>query len=145
MVSFGRRLKQQESGAAIVEFGILAPVLVAMMLAVFQMAIMVQNYNAVRNVSADIARYAMIQYTNGHPMTNEAITTRAETVAQAAPYLLQPSPRLDVEVANVATPQVADTVEKTLTITYRVSTIFDQFGLQGPEISYSRALIVTDT
>ena len=145
LVSLSRRLKRQEHGAVIVEFGILAPVLIAMMLAIFQIGIMVQNYNAVRNVSADVARYAMIQYTNGHPMTNDAITTRAETVAGAPPYMLRPSSRLDVEVGTVATPQVTNTIEKTLTITYQVPTIFDQFGLQGPEISYSRSLIVTDT
>jgi Flp pilus assembly protein TadG len=141
----GRRLKRQEGGAVIVEFALLAPVLIAMMLGIFQLGLAMQNYNAVRNVSADVARYVLIQYTTGHPMTNDDITTRAETIAQSAPYLLSPSPRLDVAVTTVATPQVTGTVEKTLAISYQIPTLFDSFGLQGPSISYTRSLIVPNT
>jgi Flp pilus assembly protein TadG len=146
LLSFGVRLKRQVQGAVIVEFALLAPVLIAMMLGILQLGFAVQNYNAVRNVSADVARYALIQYTTGHPMTNDAITAQAKSIAVGAPYLLSPSEdRLHVDVATVATPQVTGTIEKTLTITYQIPTLVDFFGLHGPSISYSRSLIVPNS
>jgi Flp pilus assembly protein TadG len=135
-------LKDQERGAVIVEFALLAPVLIAMMLGILQIGFAVQNYNAVRNVSADVARATMISYIDGHPMTNDSIILLSQQTAEGAPYLLSPS-RLTVDAQDVATPQVTGTTEKTLTITYRIPTIVDSFGLRGPQISYSRALIVT--
>lgn len=142
LLSLCRRLIRQDRGAAMVEFALLAPVLIVMMLGVLQVGLTMQNYNAVRNVSADIARYAMIQYTDGHPMTNAAVISQTQAVAEASPYLLSSS-RLTVDATDVATPQVTGTSEKTLTITYQIPTILDSFGLRGPEISYSRSLIVT--
>jgi Flp pilus assembly protein TadG len=142
LVRHCRCLKREEQGAVIVEFALLAPVLIAMMLGILQIGLTVQNYSAVRNVSADVARYAMIQYINGHPMTEDSIETQAQTMATGAPYLLSPN-RLTVDAQPVTTPQVTGTTEKTLTITYRIPTIVDSFGLHGPQISYSRSLIVS--
>lgn len=141
-VAFFHRLKRHERGAVIVEFALLAPVLIAMMLGILQIGLAVQNYNAVRNVSADVARTAMISYINGHPMTNDSVILLAQQTADGAPYLLSPN-RLTVDAQDVATPQVTGTTEKTLTISYRIPTIFDSFGLRGPQISYERSLIVT--
>jgi Flp pilus assembly protein TadG len=136
-----RRLKAQEQGAVIVEFALLAPILIAMMIGILQIGLAIQNYNAVRNVSADVARYVMISYIDGHPMTNDSVETQTQSMATGAPYLLAPN-RLTVDAEDVATPQVTGTTEKTLTITYQIPTILDSFGLRGPSINYSRSLIV---
>jgi Flp pilus assembly protein TadG len=144
LLALYRRLRPQQEGAVIIEFALLAPVLIAMMLGILQLGFAVQNYNAVRNVSADVARYALIQYTTGHPLTNDAVIAQAESIAEGPPYLLSPS-RLDVASTDVTSPQVTGTFEKTLTITYQIPTIFDHFGLHGPSISYSRSLIVPNS
>lgn len=137
-----RRLCRNDRGAVLVEFALLAPVLIVMMLGVLQVGLTMQNYNAVRNVSADIARYAMIQYTDGHPITADALEAHTLAVAEASPYLLS-SDRITVHATDVATPQVTGTAEKTLTISYQIPTVLDNLGLRGPSISYSRSLIVT--
>ena len=138
------RLRKSECGSTIVEFAMLAPVLITMMVGIFQVGVMVQNYNAVRSVAADIARHAMIQFTVGQPMTETAMGDYGTGIAEAAPYFMSDS-RLHVSVTPVTTPQVASTIEKTLTITYRVPSFIESFGLRGPTISYSRPIIVTDS
>ena len=138
------RLRRNQSGSTIVEFALLAPVLITMMAGVFQVGVLVQNYNAMRSVGADIARHTMIQFTIGQPMTNDAMQDYTKSVAEAAPYFMSDS-RLDVAVASVASPQVANTIEKTLTITYRAPSLVEGLGLRAPAISYSRPIIVTNS
>ena len=137
-----RRLRRDARGSAVVEFGLLAPVVIAMMLGVLQLGIAVQNYNAVRSVAGDVARHAMVQFTVGQPMTDQGMIDYATGIGEAAPYLLT-SPT--VQVTDVASPQVANTIEKTLTITYQVPTVFGMLGVRGPHLSYSRPIIVTNS
>ena len=145
LMSLGGRLKQQEHAVASVEFAMLAPVLIAMMFGVLQIGLAAQNYSAVRNVSADVARYTMIQYTTGHPMPDDVVIARTKAIAEAGPYYLSAPPRLQASVADVTTPQVPGTIEKTLTITYQIPTLLDHLGVRGPTISYSRPLIATES
>jgi Flp pilus assembly protein TadG len=138
------RLRRSECGSAAVEFALLAPVLITMMVGILQVGVMVQNYSAVRSVGADVARHAMIAFTVGQPMTETAMSDYGESIAEAPPYFMSDA-RLTVTVAPVATPQVASTIEKTLTITYHAPSFIESLGLRGPTISYSRPIIVTDS
>jgi Flp pilus assembly protein TadG len=137
-------LVRDESGSTIVEFGILAPIIVAMMLGVLHVGLGVQSYNAVRHVASDTARHAMIQFGNGAPMTNLGLENYANNTGEAAPYLLTDT-RLTATVTDVTTPRVARTFEKTLTITYQMPTLFEDMGLNGPLITFSRPIIVTNS
>jgi hypothetical protein len=84
------------------EFALVGPAFIVMLMGVLQVGIAMQNYNALRNVSADVARYAMIQYTTGNRLTNDQLNSYATTVAQSAPYLL--NSRIIVTIDDVATP-----------------------------------------
>jgi Flp pilus assembly protein TadG len=137
-------LRDEQAGSTMIEFALLAPVLIGAMLGVFQAGLAVQNYNAVRNVAADVARHAMVQFTIGQPMTNTLMVTYAEDAATGAPYMLRAA-RLDVTVVDVPTPQVTGTFEKTLTVTYQIPTLLEDLGLVGPSINYSRPVIVTNS
>ncbi len=54
------RLFRQRKGSATIEFGLVAPAIIVMIMGVLQVGIAVQNYNALRGVSSEVSRYAMI-------------------------------------------------------------------------------------
>jgi Flp pilus assembly protein TadG len=141
MIALGfSRFRRSETGVATLEFAILGPAIIMMLFGVIQVGIGLQNYNALRNVSADVARYAMIQYATGNKLSNDQMTDYAESVANGAPYLLNSV--LQVTVADVATPQITGAREKTLTIRYQIPSVLATMGLQGPTITYSRPLFL---
>lgn len=135
-----RKLRRNEKGVATIEFAIIGPAMIVMLFGVLQLGIALQNYNALRNVSADVARYAMVQYATGNKLSNDQMTDYAESVAENAPYLLK-STKL-VTITNVATPQVSGAQEKTLTIQYKIPSVLSSLGLEGPTITYSRPLFL---
>ena len=137
---FLRRLSRDTKGAAIIEFALLAPALIVMLVGVLQVGVALQSYNALRNVSADVARYAMVQYATGNKLSNQQLSTHATAVAREAPYLLNST--LRVTVTNVATPQVSGTTEKTLSIDYEIPSLLATMGVSAPTINYTRPLFL---
>lgn len=93
------RLVRSTRGSALVEFAVIAPVLVSMLLGVVQVGMWVQNFNAVRNVTNDVARFAMVEYQRGNKINNDAIATRATLVAEGGKYAM---------TGGVLVPAVAD-------------------------------------
>jgi len=140
---FLRRLAASSGGSTAIEFGLLAPAFIAMLLGVLQVGIGLQNYNALRGLSADVARYAMIEQARGDPQTNDQLHDHTVTAGTGSPYLLN-SNNLDVTVEDATTPQVAGVKELTLTLTYQIPTLFSAMGLQGPHLSYSRPIFLTE-
>lgn len=137
-----RSLVADGKGAAALEFALLAPAIIAMLLGVLQVGVAMQNYNALRNVSADVARYAMVQYATGNNLTNDQLRNYALSASVSTPYLLQAA-RLSATVSDAATQRVTGATEKTLTINYQIIGLFDAMGLRGPEIAYTRPLFLT--
>jgi hypothetical protein len=137
---FFHRLGANTAGAAMLEFALVGPAFIVMLMGVLQVGIGLQNYNALRNVSADVARYAMIQYTTGNRLTNDQLNSYATTVAQSAPYLLHS--RIIVTIDDVATPQVTGLTEKSLSIDYQIPSVLETMGLSGPVITYTRPLFL---
>jgi hypothetical protein len=101
-----------------------------------------QNYNALRNVSADVERYAMVQYATGNELTNSQLRNFAIASAESTPYLLRSS-SIAASVTDAATQRVAGVTEKTLTMNYQILGLFDAVGLRGPYITYTRPLFLT--
>ena len=135
-----RRLRRNQTGVATLEFAILGPAIMLMLFGVIQVGIGLQNYNALRNVSADVSRYVMIQYATGNKLSNDQMTDYAESVASGAPYLLHSV--IQVTITDVATPQVTGALEKTLTIRYQIPSVLKSMGLEGPTIVYSRPMFL---
>ena len=138
---FFHRLGANTAGAAMLEFALVGPAFIVMLMGVLQVGIAMQNYNALRNVSADVARYAMIQYTTGNRLTNDQLNSYATTVAQGAPYLL--NSRLIVTVDDAEAPQITGVTEKTLSIDYQIPSVLETMGLSGPVITYTRSVFLT--
>jgi Flp pilus assembly protein TadG len=137
---FLRRLRLDVAGTAMLEFAIVGPAMILMLFGVLQVGIGLQNYNALRNVSADVARYAMVQYSTGNKLSNDQMIDYAKSVAEGSPYLLKSD--IQVSITDVALSQVTNAREKTLTIQYQIPSVLDSMGLEGPEITYTRPMFL---
>jgi Flp pilus assembly protein TadG len=139
---FLTRLRGDTSGTAILEFGLLGPAFIAMLLGVLQVGMGLQSYNALRNLSADVARYSMIQYSTGNQLNNEQLRSYAVAMGQGTPYLLN-GDRMTAAVTTATTQRVTGATELKLRINYQIPTLFDSMGLRGPSLSYTRPIFLT--
>lgn len=145
--SFARHLRQDTHGSTAIEFAIIGPAFIALLLGVLQFGIALQAYNAVRNVSADVARHVAVQFQVSAGSANGLNDTTIERVAISraisAPYLLNElNIRVNVEDAPVQ--RVAGATEKTISIEYDVPTVMPLFGFSGPTVSYDRPIFYTN-
>ncbi len=136
-----RQLVRDRSGAAAVEFGLLAPAFLVMFLGVLQVGFFMQAYNSLRNASADTARDVSVQYQTDNRLTNSQIAQVGIANATTAPYLLN-SNRLEVTVETATTQRVPAATELTLQLTYQLPTFLDFVGIEGPELNYVRPIVV---
>lgn len=141
------QLHRDRSGSVIVEFAILGPAMLAMLFGVLQFGIGMQNYNALRSISADVARYAVIdaQDAAAHSDmtmrdTNTELETYAEEIAGAAPYGLQ-TDRLTVTVTSVVT-RIDEASERTITLQYNVPSMLGMIGIDSIPITYTRPVFI---
>ncbi len=135
-----RTLKACSDGAVAVEFALIAPFLLGLMLGVFQVGIGMQNYNALRAISADTARFAMVDaQRSGTRKTDEQLETWVRTRATGAPYSLHTA-NLTVDVATDNTPRIATVAEKTITLTYTVDSVLSLLGVNDVTITFTRPI-----
>ncbi len=141
------QLHQDRSGSVIVEFAILGPALLTMLFGVLQFGIGMQNYNALRSVSADVARYAVIDAQDAAAQsdmtlrdTNTELEAYAEEIAGAAPYGLQ-TDRLTVTVTSVVT-RIDEASERTISLQYNVPSMLGMIGIDSIPITYTRPVFI---
>ncbi len=137
------RLRHDTVGAVVIEFALLGPALIVMLLGVLQVGMGLQSYNAMRSLSADIARYAMVQYQTGNQLSNSQIRAWGRNHGRAAPYLFT-STRLDVIVEDAATQRVTGAKELTITVTYEITSVLEFIGIDGPELDFERPVFLLD-
>ena len=136
-----RRIVLDRSGAAMVEFALLAPLIIAAIFGVLQIGMAMQSYNAIRNVTADTARYALVEYQKGQEPSNAAIRTQALSIADGSPYLLKDE-NLTVTIENAATQRITGVKEMVVTISYAIPTILPVPSYIAPTVSHSQAIFV---
>lgn len=142
MKQFLKRFRNDNSGATVIEFAIIAPAVIGLMLGVLQIGLSMQAQNAMRSVASDTARYAVVEYMNKNEVTNAVIATQAETIGESAPYLLQDS--FTAVVADAATQRVDGAFEKTLTLTYTPPNVLPLFDFASQEMSFERPIFLID-
>lgn len=131
-----------ERGTTIIEFALLAPVVLGLFFGAIQIGISMQAYNSLRGVASDTARYAVIEYMKENTISDSAIQTKAVAIAQSSPYLLNDS--VAVTIVPVASPRVHGTFEKNLTITYTPPNVMPFFDFTSTQMSFSRPIFVID-
>lgn len=135
------RLLRDSSGSTIIEFALIGPVMIGMMLGALQLGVGMHGYNAMRSASADVARYATVQYQTKNNLTNSQIRAYAQLVLTRAPYGLS-SDDVGVTVVNAATQRVAGAKELTLTYTYRVPNLLTMLSQREINLTYARPIFV---
>lgn len=135
------RLRRETDGSVIIEFALIGPVLLAMLLGVLQIGLGMQNYNALRSISADVSRFAVVTRQAGNPVSTSALETYTDGLATAAPYGLA-NARFQSTVTLAANQRVAGATEYTLQLQYNVPTFLGFIGIDEIPLSYSRPIFV---
>ena len=135
-----RALRHDTTGAALVEFALLAPTIFALMFGVLQVGLHMFAYNAVRSVASDTARYTIVEYQKQDLLTVTQIEDRALHYAVNAPYGLD-----QTNLTATATKPVSDIVGTSkflLTITYVPRNMLGFFNIGSPTITVTRPIYV---
>lgn len=136
-----RKILRDENGAAMIEFALLAPLIMGAFLGVMQIGIGMQAYNALRNVSADTSRYALVEYQNENKITTGTIESHAETIAAQSPYGLTWG-TFDATVTQPSVQRVSGATEYQIVTSYQIPSVLGFLGLNSIPISYSRPIFV---
>lgn len=136
-----RRLRTDRDGSVAVEFALIGPALFGMLLGVLHIGIGMQNYNALRSVSGDVARFAVVNYQTRNRLSASQLEDYANGRASQAPYSLQRS-RFEAHMAQATTQRVAGAVEYTLQLTYMVPTLLGVIGIDEFPITFTRPVFV---
>lgn len=139
-----RALIRRTDGAALVEFALVAPLLITMVLGVLQAGLWMGAYNSVRSAANDTGRWTTVQYQNGERKSNSDIAIEARRRATTAPYSLQGS-GVTVYVSDSATQSISKVTEKSLRIVYRMPNIMGFADIGNIEIAYTRPLFVKES
>lgn len=135
------RLVRDENGAIAVEFALLGPIFLLLLVGVLQVGMAMQNYNALRGVSADVARYAMVQYQTGNALSNSQLETWAENRALGAPYLLDRN-RVNAVITTAATQRVTNATELQIVVSYQLDSFLGFAGIEFPFVTYTRPVFL---
>ena len=135
-----RRLARDCRGAAIIEFAIAGPPFVLLLIGVFQIALQVQNYNALKSVASDVGRYVLIEYQKDNRLNEGQIEAKAYSLALHAPYMLK-NTDLDVEVSSPAS-RITGADEFNIKLSYGLPDWLIYAGIKKNQISYERSIFV---
>lgn len=137
-------LLRDESGSMAIEFALLVPALVAMLLGVFQIGMTMHSYNAMRSAAADIARYTVVQYQNGSFRDTNDLTTTARSIATAAPYSLDTSRLSKAQVTRSQVQRVAGTTEMQVSLVYRSPSVMNLIGVSDITLTFSQPVFLVE-
>lgn len=140
MIARLRRLRGDHAGSVIVEFGILAPAIIMLMLGVVQVGLWMQTYNALRSVAAESGRYVAVEYQKANRISNVQMALWARDRA-ISNYLME-ADRVNTSVVDSGTQSIAGVTEKTLTINYTMGSIMQIVGIDGIPVTFSRPIFV---
>ena len=136
-------LYRDSRGAAAVEFAMIAPMLITMVLGVVQLGLAMYSYNSLRGAANDMARYAVIETQKGNFQSDADLTTQARAIAVAMPYALTTS-RLTISVSQPNSQRVSGATEKTISVSYNVPSVLGMIGMGDIPISYSRPVFLDE-
>jgi Flp pilus assembly protein TadG len=138
------RLRSDQRGATLVEFALLAPVFLTLLIGVLQVGLQVQNSNAVRNLASDGARFAVIQYQLDRGSGVDVIETWIRSRAVGGTYNLD-TDRLSVTVTDVATSRVLGAREMRIQIGYDAPDFLAFVGGEVLRLDYERPVFLLDS
>ena len=138
-----RRLRRDSAGSSAVEFALLAPVFLGLMFGVVEVGVYMQNYNAVRTLAGDAARFATVQYQRNNQVSETTLEDNIAVMGIASPYNLD-SNRLTVDVNEVTPSPVDGARQFDLDLSYALPDIIQGTSIDNITITYSRQMFVLD-
>ena len=138
-----RRLRRDSAGSSAVEFALLAPVFFGLMFGVVEVGVYMQNYNAVRTLGGDAARFATVQYQRNNKISETTLEDNIAVMAIASPYNLDAN-RLTVDVNEVTPSPVDGARQFDLDLSYALPDIVQGTSIDNITITYSRQMFVLD-
>lgn len=141
MGMFGASLRRSEAGSMALEFALLGPALLVMLLGVLQIGLYMQAFNSLRSIASDMHRTVAVEFQNDNTLTNSQIRALAITSAARPPYNLLGG-NLDVTVADATDQRIAGAREITLTLDYAVPNVLDIAGIEVLDLNYNRPIFV---
>lgn len=139
--SNARELLSSQSGAVIVEFAILGPLFLMMLLGVLQVGIYLQNFNAVQSLASDSARFVMVEHQKDNALTDEQIRSVLLGMSTNSPYLLD-TDRLEIAIDRDGASRVDGAIEIDMELRYTLSDFIPGVELPLSVISYTRSVWV---
>lgn len=136
------RLRRDETGGAMIEFAILGPAMIVMLLGIVVGGMQMRDYNSIRSAAADVNRYTMIEYQKDNNLTAEQVAQVAVAIASRQPYNLN-ADRLDSVVTEPAT-GVVGAKKYLLTLTYTPPDLIGLMNLGPPTIVQQQSIIIPD-
>lgn len=140
-------LRRDSAGSVAVEFALIGPAMLAMMLGVLQFGIGMQNYNALRSVTAEVARYAVTDAQDAAARsnmtlrdTNTQLEQYAREVAADAPYGLQAS-RLTATITSIPT-RVDGASERRIELRYNIPSVLTVIGINAIPVTYTQTVFI---
>lgn len=127
-------------GSALIEFAILAPALIGMMMGILYVGLQMMNYNAMRSVSSDIARYTLVEYQKVNKISRTDIKNKAVAIAVNPPYNFDAND-LNIVVTTPGT-DIPGTSKFTATITYTPYNPVAFLGIDDPTMVETRSFYV---
>lgn len=135
------KLRQDDRGATIIEFGLLLPVILGTFLGVVQIGMSMLAHNSLRNATAEASRYALVEYQNSNVID---YTTIENAVKTEAPNNGLVASKLTVKVTKPATQRVSGAIELQIATSYKTTSVLPFFGLDDYDTTYSRPLFLID-
>jgi len=137
---FPQRFLADAGGASAIEFGLLAPAMITMLMGVVWVGIQMKSYNELRSVAADVSRYTVIEYQKSNKLTTAQISDVAAATAVRLPYALI-GDNLDVSVTEPASP-IANTKKLVLQLSYTAPSLLQFAGIGSPTLNFSQTIYV---
>lgn len=134
-------LRNDNSGSTAIEFALIGPAFLGMFMGILQIGLGMQNYNALRSVSADVSRYAVVNYQTSNRLTTAQLQTYATSIATAPPYGLTSS-RFTAVISTATTQRVAGATEYTIQLTYQIPSLLRVIGIGEIPLTYTRPIFV---
>lgn len=129
-----------ERGGVLVEFALLAPAFITLLVGVVQVGLHIQNSNAVRNLASDGARFAVIEYQRDRQSSTEIMETWIRSRGVGSRYNLD-TDRLGVFVTTENS-RIPDTVEMKIQITYDAPDYLAFVGGDVLQLKYDRPVFL---
>lgn len=138
---FASRMPHDERGSVLVEFALLAPLFLGMLIGVVQIGLQIQNANAVRNLASDGARFAVVQYQLNRESQSDTLETWIRSRGVGKRYSLA-TDRLTIAVTSVSTSRITGTKEMQIQITYDAPEYLTMLSGNLLQLSYTRPVFL---